>query len=424
MQTTDQASRSRMGRYAAAPHFVAWTTPGEVVSGLSRRWARGELLRALLNAEALFPMTAKLRYPDATAFRDRLDEVQRWLRDLEQGSREYRGSGYELHWTEIVSRHADKPIRVPTSLVIPTMADALYLIDKATHAERFEALASRTLKMCPDLHSWLAKHPLRVVKQAEDWDRFLTLVAWFQAHPQPRVYLRQLELPDIDPIFIRQNQSLLSELLTEVLPREAVDRHSRGAQRFEGRFGLLTAPTLVRIRFLGPGQSLAGFTEVSVPVAQLARSPLSCTNVYVTDNDINALAFPAREDSVVLFGMSHADEWLAGVEWLRDRTVYYWGDIDAGGFASLDRLRATLPGTRSFLMDRETMLEHRHAWSPGSYKHQSTATFGRLTSDERSLLSDLIDARFGAPVRLAQERVSYRWLLSRLERPSDCPEGR
>lgn len=39
--------------------------------------------------------------------------------------------------------------------------------------------------------------------------------------------------------------------------------------------------------------------------------------------------------------------------------VHYWGDLDTHGSAILDRLRAWLPQTRSFLMDRETLLDHR-----------------------------------------------------------------
>jgi len=42
--------------------------------------------------------------------------------------------------------------------------------------------------------------------------------------------------------------------------------------------------------------------------------------------------------------------------------VHYWGDLDTHGFAILNQLRAWLPQTRSFLMDRQTLVEHRDRW--------------------------------------------------------------
>jgi hypothetical protein len=39
--------------------------------------------------------------------------------------------------------------------------------------------------------------------------------------------------------------------------------------------------------------------------------------------------------------------------------VHYWGDLDTHGFAILHSLRAWLPQTQSFLMDRQTLAEHR-----------------------------------------------------------------
>ncbi|MCU1337334.1 MAG: conserved hypothetical cytosolic protein, partial [Bryobacterales bacterium] len=51
-------------------------------------------------------------------------------------------------------------------------------------------------------------------------------------------------------------------------------------------------------------------------------------------------------------------ERLSEVRWLRQPALHYWGDIDTYGFHILDRLRSTFPNAWSFLMDRETLLEH------------------------------------------------------------------
>ena len=67
-------------------------------------------------------------------------------------------------------------------------------------------------------------------------------------------------------------------------------------------------------------------------------------------------------NSLVIFGAGYGWEALAQARWLTFCTLYYWGDIDTYGFHMLDRLRASFPHARSFLMDRETLLEHRAMW--------------------------------------------------------------
>jgi hypothetical protein len=92
--------------------------------------------------------------------------------------------------------------------------------------------------------------------------------------------------------------------------------------------------------------------------------------------------------------------------------VHYWGDLDTHGFAILDKLRAWLPLTRSFLMDRETLLVHRHRWvREGS---PTSARLSRLDRNESDLYDDLLADRLGESVRLEQERVDWNWAHDRL----------
>jgi hypothetical protein len=79
----------------------AWTTPAELVTQVQRLWDRGEVLRAGIQGEALFPKQLRLRRPTARDLGERFDEVRRWLRALEEGSREH---GYVLEFDEVDHR--------------------------------------------------------------------------------------------------------------------------------------------------------------------------------------------------------------------------------------------------------------------------------------------------------------------------------
>ena len=85
----------------------------------------------------------------------------------------------------------------------------------------------------------------------------------------------------------------------------------------------------------------------------------SIKTVFVTENDINGLAFPIVDNSIVIFGRGYGFEHLQNAHWLRNKEIAYWGDIDTHGFAILSQFRKLFPAVRSFLMDRDALLAFR-----------------------------------------------------------------
>jgi hypothetical protein len=123
--------------------------------------------------------------------------------------------------------------------------------------------------------------------------------------------------------------------------------------------------------------------------------------VFITENEINGLAFPAVAHALVIFGLGYGVDLLSGVEWLKDLEIHY-------------RLRSMFPSAQSLLMDRETLLAHRPLWVQEPAPHTGQLT--RLTEAEQVLFEDLQYDRLGEQVRLEQERVSFNFLTQTLER--------
>jgi hypothetical protein len=134
--------------------------------------------------------------------------------------------------------------------------------------------------------------------------------------------------------------------------------------------------------------------------------------VFITENEINGLAFPSLPDSLIVFGLGYGLERLAQVPWLKDRAVFYWGDVDTHGFAILDGLRGILPDARSFLMDRETLLAHQPLW--GNEPDPCDKELAHLTAPEAELYQDLRTNSLGPHVRLEQERIAFGCLRDAL----------
>ncbi len=398
--------------------MAAWSTPADIRARVRRWWDRGEILAAIVTGAALFPREVRLTGPKAKDINDDFGRVMDWVRTLRDDSRERIEHGYDLRWETRRSRlHGENDI--PVAAVIPDQANALRLLRRGREAERFHRLVEETGQRLPALHGWLSRRPLQALEHADDWSRLLDVVEWFRRHPRPGLYLRQLEIPGVDSKFIEARRGLITELLDEVLPGNAIDTRASGARAFSRRYGLLQEPALIRFRILDPAHALQGLTDLSVPPEEFARLDLPVERIYITENRINGLAFPRCAGSIVIFGLGYGLDRLSDIDWLHEREIHYWGDIDTHGFGILNRLRAAFPNAHSLLMDRDTLTAHRELWGsePGDKRYTGEPT--HLTDDEYSLFRDLRENRLGDRVRLEQERVNYGWLRARIQNPID-----
>jgi hypothetical protein len=393
----------------------SWSTPGAVRAQLQRIWDDGRMLSARLHGDSLFPLELRLRQPGVAEIGEQFDAVRSWIKALEAGSKSRIGHGYDIAWREINHRQLGRN-RIPDKVVFSSEADALRLLGRLADARRFDQLAAATLGAFPQLKDWLGRRALTVLEQGAAWERIVAILHWFVAHPRPQLYLRQLDVAGVDSKFIETRKALLAELLDLVMPADAIATAASGARQFETRYGLLGKPALVRFRILDPAHYIGGMSDLSVPVAQFAALKLDVEQVFITENEINGLAFPDVERAMVIFGGGYAIDRLAQIDWLHQRDLVYWGDIDTHGFAILDRLRAHLPHARSVLMDAATLHAHRPLWGAEDSDKRYAGQLTRLGVDEHALFQSLRDDVFGERIRMEQERLAYSWVRDTIER--------
>ncbi len=370
-------------------------------------WERGKILAAGITGEMLFPLNLSMRRPEAQAIGHSFEAVRRWIRELEENSRSCKGFGYEIEWADINHRQLGRN-RIPSRITVPTESDALRLIDMEREGRRFRTLAQVTTEKCPALAQWLSRRPLVVLEHAQDWPRILDVLAWFRGHPRSNLYLRQVDIPGVDTKFVEGRKALFSELLDIVLERNDGPLAEAVTQTFEPRYGLRTKPPVIRFRVLDSRIAIASLSDLTIPASDFAALNIAARHIFITENEINGLAFPDFAEAIVVFGLGYGVELLHAASWMSGRHIYYWGDIDTHGFAMLDRLRGGFPNARSLLMNRETLMAHRSLW--GREDVPCRAALSRLEQDERMLFDDLVSDRLGENVRLEQERVSYAFL--------------
>lgn len=382
-----------------------WTLPSDIVSQLRKLWDQGIILAALAGGEEIFPRRLVLKKPTSAEMSDRFTEVRAWIAGLDRDAKHYRVVRREIHHRTLGAN------AVPAEVWVDSLADCLALIGKRHEAERFAAVVEMTGKRFPQLVAWLVKRPLQGLALAGDWPLLLDIVFWLRDHPRPGIYLRQVDITGVHSKFIESHRGVLTELFDLVMSQENIDVSERGGAGFCRRYGFRDKPARVRFRLLDPSLSLltgAVDQDFTLTEATFATLNLPVERVYITENEINFLAFPQVARSMVIFGAGYGFTTLAGAAWLYTSEIHYWGDIDTHGFAILDQLRALFPAAHSFLMDRETLLAHRLHW--GQEPQPNKGELSRLTPEEQLLYDDLRFDRLAARLRLEQERIGFAWV--------------
>ena len=417
------------GKEQHATLAMNWTTPADLRAQVQKLWDKGLLLKPTDSANDQFPLRLRFTAPSSTELTARFDEVRAWMTGLAAGAQRLRI--VQRGWRHAILGNNS----VPSEAWVDTPADALALIGKQKEALRFAALVVLTQNQQPELLPWLAKRPLQALALADAWPRLLSVVAWLQAHPRPGIYLRQVDVAGVDSKFIELHRSVLAELFDLALPPDAMDHTATGASGFCRRYGFLDKPLRIRFRWLDTldaryGQDISitqtAFEQLGACRPWGVESDLQPTipksdrllappmhRVFITENEVNFLAFPPVANAMVVFGGGFGGlDRLRAADWLNQCQLHYWGDIDTHGFAMLDQLRAYFPNAQSLLMDQRTLLAHAEHWGHEGLAQQRDLP--RLTADERAVYDSLRDNRIRPGLRLEQERIGFGWVYQAL----------
>lgn len=377
---------------------MSWTTPGDVKAKVRRRWDDGSLLRTFAAGEPFTVIDLPLRGPRPTEIGDDLGAVQNWMAALAAGSVSAGQVRYELEDASVGGRLVGRN-RILTRVRVTSYEQAWALLGVRTEVKAYAHLLAVSATE-PAVRDWAARHPLTALALSEDWPVLMRAYRWLDDARASGRYLREIDAPGVDTKFVERHRPVLAVLLG--VPTAG----------FVGALGLRGKPETVRLRIDASLGVFGGLTDLTARVDELAALPILARTAVVVENEISFLSVPVPPGGVVLWGRGFEVDRTGSLPWLQGVDLHYWGDLDTHGFAILHRLRAWLPQTRSFLMDRDTLLQHRERW--GRETKPTNARLTRLSDAEDALYTDLVGARWGDGVRLEQERIDWAWVTARL----------
>ncbi len=378
------------------------TSPQEVYKKLLSNWERGFFYK---NHTSCFPYEYRLPSISSRQMTEEFGSVDAWIRRFIDNAKFSPFLRYKEINHRLLGRH-----NIPVSLFFESPQELATLLGKRTEWDSFIRMTELLKKWDDRLYSWAMSYPIKLLEVTSALDRLLILWKWMMEHPRPGIYLRQIDLPGIDTKFTEKHMGLLSQWLDLTLDRRMIDDCYRGVSQFEKRYGFVSKPELVRFRLLDPELGFRGCDDISLPAKQFcelfqAGEDLPIERVFVIENDICALTLPLAEKSLVIFGRGYYFDHLKACAWLHRVKIWYWGDIDTHGFAILDQFRSHFPHARSFLMDRDTLLEHNTSWviEPKPF----TGVLHHLDVQETALFQKLVSGEIQRNLRLEQELIRY-----------------
>lgn len=384
-------------------------SPVEIKRALLKKWENGSLYTAILS-EDIFPYSVLIPRIKDSDFKNNFDETRKWLNQIEDY---FKKPGITIDKQSIKFRLFGSQ-NIPVKINFEDSASLAKFLGKQVELSNFYELIARTNTIFPDIYDELILNPKMLIDNSKIWNKVLVVSEFLKNNEVKGKYLRELAIPNIDTKFIESNKRLFRWIMDIILPDDLINKEHDGISNygFEKRYGLNYQPTRIRFRILDPllRKEFSNMSDIEINISefeQLGKRDLFIDNIYITENKINGLSFPDKNNAIVIFGLGYGVDTLKNSKWINSCGIYYWGDIDTHGFAILSRLRGYFPKAKSFLMDADTLKNHASMMVIEHKKHPSES-LPNLNNKELSLYQTLKQSKKES--RLEQEKINFSYL--------------
>ena len=379
-----------------------------------RNWALSkyaEFLFSEFSGREFFPLRlTRLGKIKSSDLAENFQKISKEISLLKNHSKESLGFGYTVEYEEKSGPSFGKN-RIPKSVYFNDKIDYLKFIEKSREFEILLQDREAVLYEFPELKEFIDRDPVLLIKNAEKMEQMLSVCRYFRENPKPNLYLRQLQTENTDTKFIEENSSILMNFLDRILPESSVNFDSKD---FAERYFLKSSPRLIRFRFLDENPSLpfpGSITDLTVPPSDFSKLDFKERYFIITENLVNFLSFPALKNSVILFGKGYGAVNMRSVSFLKNKEIYYWGDIDLHGLEILSKYREIFPHTKSFLMNRETFETFSEFAAFEKYERRISLDF--LNKEEKELAENLKNRQ--RTNRLEQEKIPFYYIEEKIK---------
>jgi len=316
-------------------------TPGALREQLRRQWQNGATREQRLLDNRTWPLGLSIGKPGAAQMQQGVaavrEHIARWRR-VDVG---------EVQWQAVAYRSLATPVDLPLKWVLRSAREWVAAMADPGIQQEYRLLSTIIAAVPPPYHPLLIRQRQQVLSRGAEETIWAATVAEALAPGCARGRpLRALSIAGCDSKFLERNRSLLIRLLALRFGEAVTDQ---GLERFlgaadEGEHWLLVAP-------LAP--DLLPFEQLRLRSSELRRTPLPGRRLLVVENERSLYQLPELADTVAVLGAGLNLGWMQA-DWLGERAIAYWGDLDTWGLAMLADARRGQAATRALMMDELT----------------------------------------------------------------------
>ena len=372
---------------------------------LQKEWTSSRNLRDRLLGQRPFPLQVSLRVPTGAQALKQVDRFHAFIKQWQQSPQQHQITWIQKQYRELGSHN------VPATLSFDSMQQLIdFLGPKAMgRRQRWEQRMAPILELDADLYPVLVRHLTRLEQMSEDDTVLIArLVAQLHQHIGRDSYLRALPLQQVDTKFLENNFALIADLLDAHLDGEITQ--ANGLMNWLGCLEIPKAWLLVRPLCPQSRQRLCGLPILQLAAQTLRETALPARHILIVENKQSGYGLPQLADTIAVFGGGANVSWL-DADWLHDKHIAYWGDIDTWGFKLLSDARQHLPSLRALMMDKQTFgqFQQRAVSEPSPVDKLPPNLF----ADEIELFDELQQGSYRG-LRLEQERLSFDYITDQL----------
>lgn len=362
-------------------------SPDAIAIQLARQWHSADRREHFLLDPQAWPRPIAIGNPSASVFTRQTatvrEHIARW-RSVAVG---------EVQWQDVAFRSAAQPVSLPQRWLLRSPEEWAQATGDAQVQLELQRLRNLLARVDAGFHSLL-------IRQRALWrdrnDGEVVQAATLALGLEPGIAagrpLRALALAGIDSKFMERHRPLVTALLDVRFDDQA---SQLGLNHFldaadEGEHWLLVVPL---------SSGLLPFAQQRVRARELRDTPLPATRILLIENDRCLHLLPNLPDTIAVLGSGLDLAWLRA-DWLRERNLDYWGDMDTWGLRMLARARQLQPHLRPLLMDQPLFDAHADTLAVSEPVNAGPTPPEGLMDSEQSFYRHLLDQAKG---RIEQE---------------------
>ena len=377
-------------------------SPQDIAARMQRQWQRKPFRLEMLTGSDAWPKSYTIGLPSATDMSTTpalvREHISRWKHT----------SVGDIVWREMNYRASSESISVPSQWILERPSDWVRATAARQVAVDYDLLGYLISHAEPELRDVLIVNlKLLQARSREELLSALELSSKLKPGEAQGRPLRLLAGHGVDTKFFERNRQLLISLLDA---RYAGEVSEQGLHSFldatpDGEHWLFVAP-------LQPGLLPFRIQQVrSQELSTLALDSIRASRILIVENRQCWHSLPQLDDTIAILGSGLDLDWLKA-QWLDNKNIAYWGDIDTWGFAMLARARQHRPHLTAILMDRQTFEEHAAGNAVAEAVGAGDEPFDELSKDEQNLYRELLTYSRG---RLEQEYLPVKLVHEVLE---------